>query len=455
MRLVTACALRALVGGCGQTPRPAPRPPAPPPSPHRAAVTAQLQPLIDHELASAIVIGLYDAGKTEVFGFGTTPLGTPPDDRTLFELGSVTKVYTSLLLADSIQRREVTLDQPVAELLPTGVSVPTREGVAITLKHLALHSSGLPRIPLSVLPNAPDPYAHYTEDTLYADLAHAQLESTPGTQIVYSSWGAGLLGFALGKKLVVGYERILFDRVLRPLGLHDTYITVPPAAAAHRIPGTNDELARVPYWTFDALAASGALISDAHDQLALIDAELDASAGSHAPLRAAMHLTQEPQLQNPDINEGIGWQIDAKGRYWHNGGTGGFHTFLGFDPKTRRGLVILSATSLQTLDRLVDPLYDILDAKPTPPPTFPTAADLAAYAGHYNFQGSTIEIHADGKRLYVEGSGVPRIRLIPLTTQDFWIEQLQSVATFETRDGKATRIVFQIGEHQMTATRTD
>ncbi|HSN26121.1 MAG TPA: serine hydrolase domain-containing protein [Kofleriaceae bacterium] len=449
MRLVTAL---VLVAGCGQTPHHvAPPPAAPPASPHRAAVTAEVQPMIDNELASAIVIGLYDGGKTETYGFGPSH----PDGRTLFELGAVTKVYTSLLFADSVQRREVGLDQPVAELLPTGVSVPTKDGVAITLGQLALHSSGLPRVPPSVLPNAPDPYAHYTEDTLYADLAHAQLESTPGTQITYSNWGAGLLGFALGRKLVVGYERILADRILRPLGLTDTYFTVPPAAAARRVVGTNGELARVPYWTWDALAPAGGLVSDAHDQLALIAAELEAAAGSKLPLRPAMHFTQEPQMANSPVNEGYGWQIDAKGRYWHNGGTGGFHAFIGFDPKTHRGIVILSATSLQTLDRLVEPLYDILDGKPVTPPTYPTPADLAQLAGHYDFQGSKIELRPDGKRLYVEGPGEPPIRLIPLSPRDFWIEQLQSIASFEPRDGKATRITFQIGEHQLTATRND
>jgi serine-type D-Ala-D-Ala carboxypeptidase/endopeptidase len=450
MRLVTAL---LVVAGCGQTPHPPARPsvPPPPPTPHRAAVTAEVQPLIDNELSTAVVIGLYDGGKTEVYGFGPSH----PDDRTLFELGSVTKVYTALLLADSVQRREVTLDEPVSDLLPTGVSVPTKDGAAITLKHLALHSSGLPRLPPSIIQASADPYAHYDTKELYDDLAGAQLESAPGTQIVYSNWGVGLLGFALGRKLVVGYEHILADRVLRPLGLHDTYFSVPPAAAAHRIPGTNDDLARVPYWTFDALAGAGALISDAHDQLALIGDELDAAAGSKGTLRAAMRLTQEPQLENTTVNEGIGWQIDAKGRYWHNGGTGGFHAFVGFDTKTRRGLVILSATSLTTLDRLVDPLYDILDGKPVAAPAYPTAADLATLSGAYNFQGMKIDIHAEGKRLYVEGPGEPRIRMIPLSPHDFWVEQLQSVATFELRDNKVLRIVFQIGDHQLTATRAD
>jgi len=452
MRSITAV---LLVAACGGTPRRAAPPPPPAAEPHRGAITAQIQPLIDQEIASSIVVGIYDAGKTEIYGFGKGPGGAPPTATTLFEIGSITKVYTSLLLADAIQRREVSLDQPVAELLPTGVSVPTRDHVAITLKHLALHSSGLPRLPPSILPNSPDPYARIDEDALYTDLQHTELESAPGQQIVYSNYGAGLLGFALGKKIDGSYPRALSDRILAPLGFHDTYFKVPAAAAARLARGTNDDLQPVPPWTFDALAGAGALISDAHDQLALISDELDAAAGGKLPLRAAMRLTQEPQLENQRVNEGLGWQIDAKGRYWHNGGTAGFHAFVGFDPKTRHGIVVLCSTSVMTLDRLVDVLYDVLDGKAPPAPSYPTATDLAPLAGHYDFQGMKIDIKVDGKRLYVEGPGEPRIRMIPLSANEFWIEQLQALAIFEKQDGKVLRIVFQIGEHQLTAPRTD
>ena len=196
MRSITAV---VLVAACGGTPRrPAPPPPAPAIEPHRKAITRQIQPLIADEIASSIVVGVYDAGRTEIYGFGKGPGGAPPTATTLFEIGSVTKVYTSLLLADAIQRREVSLDQPVSDLLPTGGSVPTRDHVAITLRHLALHSSGLPRLPPSILPNSPDPYAKLDENALYNDLQHTDLESAPGQQIVYSNYGVGLLGFALG-----------------------------------------------------------------------------------------------------------------------------------------------------------------------------------------------------------------------------------------------------------------
>src|SRR5262249_10207257 len=143
---------------------------------------------------------------------------------------------------------------------------------------------------------APDPFAGYGENELYNDLLRTELIVTPGTQINYSPYGIGLLGFVLGRKIGVGYAKALETRVLRPLGFADTFASVPAALSARRAPATTEDLASTVPWTFDALAGAGALVSSARDQLRLIDAELDAVDGSTQPLRRAMKLTQEPQL---------------------------------------------------------------------------------------------------------------------------------------------------------------
>lgn len=430
-------------------------PGADPDGPHRAAVAAQVQPLIDGEVAAGVVVGLYDAGKLEIYGFGKGPGGAAPTGNTLFEIGSITKVFTSLLLADAVQRHEVDLDTPVAELLPPGVTVPTADKVAITLRHLALHSSGLPRLPPRIEHHVevPDPYAHYGEDALYADLIATTLDSTPGTKIEYSNYGAGLLGFALGRKLGGGYAKVLSARVLGPLGLADTYLTVPAAAKSRLATGTNPELVPVSRWTFDALAGAGALVSTARDQLKLVDAELDAAAGSKQPLRQAMHLTQEPQLDHTGDNEGLGWQIDQAGRYWHNGGTGGFRSFVGFDPKTRRGVVLLASTASSLVDHVADVMYKVLDNESVAVKPLATVEQLAAYPGTYDVSGSKIEVSVVGKWLYVEGPGEPKIRLVPISDHEFWIEQLQSIVVFERDGDKVTRAVFVVGGNRLAAQR--
>jgi hypothetical protein len=154
--------------------------------------------MIDAELSTGIVVGLYDAGKQEIYGFGKAA----PNGKTLFELGPVTGVYTSLLFADTVQRKLVELDTPVSEFLPPGVTAPTAEKIAITLHHLAMGSSGLPSLPPSLeRAQSADAFAKYNEDALYRDLVHTQLLAPPGTMLHSSSYGAAVLGFALGKKL--------------------------------------------------------------------------------------------------------------------------------------------------------------------------------------------------------------------------------------------------------------
>ncbi|MDB4952806.1 MAG: serine hydrolase [Myxococcales bacterium] len=448
---------------CGSSPHlPAAQPSKPaakldPDGPHREVVTAQVRPYIDAEIASGLVIGLYDAGNVEIYGFGKGPGSAPPNGNTLFEIGSVTKVYTGLLLADAVQRREVELDQPVAELLPPGITMPMRDKIAITLRQLALHNSGLPRLPpgIAKIADAADPYARYSEDLLYADLVQTKLEATPGTAVLYSNYGFGLLGFALGRKIGGSYQAVLAQRVLTPLGLADTYFAVPATQQARVAQGTNGDLAPVPPWKFDALAGAGALISTVRDQLRLVDAELDSNAGGKGTLRAQMHLTQEPQLEHTAANEGLGWQIDNVGRYWHNGGTGGFHSFVGFDPKTKRGVVILASTATSLIDHLADNLYKVLAKEQVASPRFATAAEISPFAGSYDLQGSKLKILTAGKRLYVDGPGVPRFRLLPISDHEFWIEELQTVAVFEREADKVARIVFVLGEHRMSAPRVE
>jgi CubicO group peptidase (beta-lactamase class C family) len=448
-----------VAAACGHPPPVIPPPPvvAVDAPRHRDQVEAQVRPFLDAELVSGLVIGLYDAGKTEVYGYGKGPNNAPPDAATLFELGPVTKVYTSLLLADAVQRRELSLDTPLAELLPPGVTVPIRDKIAITLGHLALHTSGLPRQPPSLVNrrNDADPYAGYGENALYNDLIQTALETTPGSQVSYSNYGGGLLGFVLARKLGGPYAKLIADRVLRPLELKDTFVTVPAQLKPRRAIGTNDDLVAAAPWTFDALAGAAALSSSAHDQLRLIEAELDAAAGGALALRHAMKLTQEPALGRSGDNEGLGWMIDSAGRYWHNGSTGGFHAFVGFDPKSRRGVVVLASTATSLIDRLSDALYKVLDDAPPPPVKLATAVQIAPLAGSYELNGTKLQVVVDGKRLYLEGPGEPRHRLSPISEREFWIESLQSLAVFERDGDKVTRLVFGIGDRTLAAPRVD
>ncbi len=459
MRHVLAIAVLVACGG-------APRPVGPvktavdtdPQGPHRAAIAAQLQPMIDGELARAIVIGIYDAGKLEIYGFGTGPGGTAPSGHTIFEIGAVTKVYTALLLADSVQRQEVALDTPVGELLPPGVTAPVRDKRVITLHHLVDHSSGLPPLPPSITAASPpdNPLAGYDENRLYADLVRTQLVAVPGDRILISEYGSGLLAHVLGRKVGSSATAAIEARIVKPLGLSDTFFAVPAADAARRAQGSDSDLAPVKPWSWGVLAGAGGLYSSARDQLKLIDAELDGAAGSRQTLRPAMKFTQEAQLQGTDANIGLGWQIDREGRYWHTGTTNGFHAFVGFDVKARRGLVILAASATPIIDQVSGRLYKILAGEAVANPTLPTAAQLADYAGAYNFSGAKLDVKVDGKRLYVEGPGEPRIRMMPISDHEFWMQSLKAIVVFQRgSDNKIVGAVFVVGDQQMAAPRME
>jgi CubicO group peptidase (beta-lactamase class C family) len=453
MRLVTILALGACAGST-KVVEVNPVGDRDPDGPNHARIAAYVQPLIDAELVTSVVVGVTEGGRREIYGFGKGPGGAPPNGTTLFELGAVTKVYTGLLLADAVQRREVDLDTPVAELLPTGVTAPVRDQRSITLRHLALHSSGLPPLPPS-LPQGDNPFGRYNENQLFQDLVRTQLAAPPGNRILYSEYGTGLLANALGRKIGGGYPAALEARVLGPLALHDTVFAVPADAKPRLAQGTNEDLAPAAAWTYGALAGTGGLISSARDQLALVEAELEAEQGGKGTLRPAMRLTQESQLENRGDNEGLGWQIDTAGHYWHGGTTGGYSAFVGFDPKTRRGVVVLASTKTPLVNSLAAPLYRMLANENVKPPEFPSAAALASYAGTYDFQGAKLAVTAEGKRLYLQGPGEPKMRMLPISATEFWIDPLQSVAVFERDGAKIKRVVFLVGENQLSAPRVD
>lgn len=459
-RLACVAIATAITVGCSSPPRPPTikktvEEAEDPDGPNRAAVAAQVAPYLEGEIVQSVVVGLYEAGRREVYGFGRGPGGKPPDGRTFYELGGATKIYTGLLFADAIQRREVMLETPVAELLPPGVTVPTSGKQSILLGHLAIHASGLPPFPRSVSFAAPDPFGKYTEDALYRDLIAAQLAFAPGSQISYSTFGAGLLGFALGRKIGGGYQRALETRVLKPLELRDTAFAVP---AVRWAPAADDDLQPVPMWGWGALAGAGGLISTVRDQLRLVDAELDAVAGGRGTLRNQMRLTQENQLEGTGETQGLGWLVDSAGRYWHNGTTGGHRSFISFDPKTRRGVVILASGATSLVDRLGKTMQDVLDKTAKDPPALPTDAQLASYAGTYDLAGTKLTVVQQGKRLYIEGPGEPRHRLAPTSPNEFWIEALQSLAIFQLdelpeKGGKVAQVTFQVGGKHLVAPR--
>jgi serine-type D-Ala-D-Ala carboxypeptidase/endopeptidase len=325
----------------------------PDPEVRRIALTAfQL-----HDSAG-VVIGMLDAGGKRRF---VSVGGESYDGRTLFEIGSITKVFTGILLAEMALRGELRLDQPVAELLPDTVRVPSRAGRQITLVDLSTHSSGLPRMPDNFSPADPaNPYVDYTADRLYDFLARHEMSRDIGALAEYSNVGVGLLGHALTLRADTSYEALVMARILEPLGMTSTVITIPDSLRDRLAPGHDPFGRRVANWDITALAGAGALRSTADDMLTFLAANLDPPPSLLGRAIQRSHLMHF--RRSPTAGTGLGWGIVTtrfgQHRLGHDGGTAGYRAYAMFDPERRVAVVVLTNQASEDAARIGAHLLD-------------------------------------------------------------------------------------------------
>jgi CubicO group peptidase (beta-lactamase class C family) len=315
-----------------------------------------------------LVIGCLAGNEQRVAGYGRlrTDAQDTPDGGTIFEIGSVTKVFTGLLLADLAEGGLIGLDDPLASYLPAWVRVPTFGGHQLTLADLASHAGGLRRDPKGTLRrwlgNRHNPNAGLSVESLYAGLARTKLRRRPGERVKYSNLGAGLLGDALARAAGQPYEELVRERICRPLGMRDTVVTLTSEQTARLAAGHTRRGRPAPPLEIPALVGAGALRSTATDLLRFLRANLKPA---DTPLTAQIERTQLPQLRVAKRTEiGLGWMIArlpglAGPMLWHNGGTPGFRSFVGVGRETGTAVVVLSNTA-RSVDRLGLRLLNVL-----------------------------------------------------------------------------------------------
>ena len=316
-------------------------------------VTNAIQAFLQHRVEveqrdTGVVVGLVDEQGPRVVSCGRPDSGTrqPIDGDTLFEVGSITKTFTALLLQDMVERGEMRLDDPVANYLPASVRVPTRHGKPITLLHLATHTSGLPLLAYNLDPRrADDPYADYTVEKLYAFLSGYQLTSDPGSKYEYSELGMELLGHVIARKAGTNYETLLVERICRPLGMDSTRIALTPELKA-RLARGHDPLGHAfPGLHFQSLVGGSGLHSTANDLLKYVSANLGLTSCPLTPLMEKMHRVRFESITK-GVRMGLGWAVlrFPQGTEFvvHGGATPGFTAFIGLDHAGRRGVVVLA-----------------------------------------------------------------------------------------------------------------
>jgi D-alanyl-D-alanine-carboxypeptidase/D-alanyl-D-alanine-endopeptidase len=428
----------------------------------------------EQKQAVGIVVGVIEPNGRRVVAYGNLAYGDPRtlDGDTIFEIGSITKVFTSLVLADMVSCKEAALDDPAAKYLPETVKMPERNGKSITLLDLSTHSSGLPRLPSNLKLKDPcNPYSGYSVDDLYQFLSGYTLPRDPGSEFEYSNLGGGLLGHLLAYRAGTDYESLIGTRITRPLRMPDTGITLSSSMKQRMATGHNAMLAPVANWDLPTLAGAGALRSSANDMLTFLEAVLGYKESPLAPAMKAMLEVRRPAGQT---QIGLGWLTysnDGREIAWHNGGTGGFRSFVGYDPKERIGVIVLSNSF--TLAGVDDIGFHLLNPKlplsnPEPPKQHteihidPKLLDN--YTGRYQLTPDLIfEITRDGDRLFAQGFAqvtgqavvLPKFELFAEGEKNFFARVADHQFAFETGpEGRATGLILhQAGRPDMPGAR--
>ena len=420
--------------------------------------------------AAGIVVGVIEPNGRRVVVYGNLAKGDPRpvDGDTIFEIVSISKVFTSLLLTDMVNRKAVTLDDPAAKYLPEHVRMPERSGKAIRLLDLSTHSSGLPRVPGNLNPKDPtNPYADYSVDDLYQFLSGYTLPRDPGSEVEYSNLGGGLLGHILAHRAGTDYETLVRVRITEPLGMPDTGITLSSSMMQRIATGHNAMLAPVANWDFPTLAGAGALRSSANDMLTFLEAFLGYRESPLAPAMKAMLEVSRP-VGKTGFGIGLGWNILGE-IVWHDGGTGGFRSFIGYDPKARVGVVALSnAFTLSGVDdiaiHLLNPKAPLANLDPpkqhTEIPMDPGPLDH--YTGRYQLPDRILEIMGNGDRLFAQVTAVggkpiagPAFEMFAESESVFFVKVTGGRISFEIGpDGRASSLIMhRAGREPMPAPR--
>jgi len=414
-----------------------------------------------------IVVGIIEPKGRRILSHGRFDQGDarPLNGQTIFEIGSVTKVFTSLLLADMVQRGEVALTDPVAKYLPEGVKVPQRDGKSITLLDLSTQTSGLPRMPDNFAPkDLANPYADYTPEQLFKFLSTYQLTREIGSKYEYSNLGVGLMGQALCRRAGMDFETLVRTRIGDVLGMKSTGVTLNADHKARLAIGHDGTLKPVANWDLSTLAGAGALRSDADDMLRFLEAQLGHTKSKLAPAMAAMLATRRPTGM-PGLEIGLGWHIstvDGAELIWHNGGTGGYRSFVGFNSKTRVGVVVLTNTSNEVggddIGRhLLDARQPLSAAPKAHKEISLDAKRLDAFVGRYQLAPEFIlTVTHEGDGLFVQATGQPKGQIFAEGERDFFAKVVDAQFTFHVdAQGKTTGLVLHQGGRDMPAPRLD
>ena len=385
----------------------------------------------------------------------------------VFEIGSVTKVFTSWLLADMARRGEVDLADPAGRYLPAGTTLkPASHGQTITLADLATHTAGLPFWPSNV-PATGDSnraLAGYTVDQLFEFVSTFDIPPDVGTRWGYSNIDAGLLGILLGHRMGSTFDALLAVRITDPLKMTSTAVTVSSDMSSRLVTGHDAQLNIAPRWSVPAMAAGGSLHSSANDLLTFIAALGD----MRSPIAAVLPTMLEMRRQGPGFQQALGWMVISRTPddeiLFHDGQTLGFASSIAYDPRARTGVVVLSNAAAGVGDiarHVLRPTIPL--AKPTGPAPKKTEVQVDVklfdrYAGQYEpGPGTIFTVSREGDSLMLQLPGLPKLRLRPESETDYFVaENTRISVAFEVNSGgQVTRMLLRAPSGNVPAARVE
>jgi D-alanyl-D-alanine-carboxypeptidase/D-alanyl-D-alanine-endopeptidase len=405
---------------------------------------------------ACVAAGVIDNGAIAMAYYCADPKAPRPyDEHTAFEIGSVTKTMTAALLAEFIARGEVTLDDPIAKLLPPGTVVPSFNGHDITIGQIVTHTSGLPGVPVGYRPaDMNNPYADATERQLLDNLAATKLTREPGSKWEYSNFAMIVLSYALAKRNGTDYESLLRAHLLTPLGMNESYVEKPPSGvhlAQGHLPGGATAIP----WDFEpTMAGVGGVRATLSDMLRYLEGELGTRDSTITP---ALGRTQDLVATVGGHKMAMNWNIiTPRGHTYliHEGGTGGYSSFAGFDHAAKRGVVLLCDTALTATGGLGSLGLHLIDSGiPVGAPRVVATADaklIDALAGKYRLAGGLgIELRHKGSGLTIQADGQPEFEMGFDSSGDFYPLKFDALLRPKRKaDGSYSFTWFQLGGEQ-------
>ncbi|MCU7551387.1 beta-lactamase family protein [Chitinophagaceae bacterium LB-8] len=331
------------------------------------SIKAIIKQEVANKRSKSIIVGIVDANGRQIFAEGKLSDRNPtlPDGNTIYEIGSITKVFTSLLLADMSLKQQLNLNDPISKFLPKTVKTPIRNGKEISLLSLSTHRSGMPRFPYNVDPkNLDNPYADYTVSQLYEYTSNFKPDFDIDSKWRYSNIGYGLLGNILATVAQKNFETLVKQEICKPLNMNSTVISLTAKLKSNIALGHTEFGEPTVFTDLPALEGAGALRSNVNDLLTFAEANLGLVKTDLLPAMELTHILQAKKDGN-DTYTTMGWTLsndDGKYHLFKDGGTAGYRTFLGIDKKNKIGVIVLSNSNNSVTDigwHILDPTHKV------------------------------------------------------------------------------------------------